>query len=105
MLFMVPVDVSLPASVPHRRGMPLRARENETATRYMEAGKLRRIWRIVGQTANFGLRKEKTLEDLHATMGGLPLHPYMNSRLHAADRASGHESVDQRDRGSAAVPD
>jgi muconolactone delta-isomerase len=91
MLFMVPVDASLSASVPQPEKDALRA--SETATRYIEAGKLRRNWRIAG-TANYGLWKEKTLEDLHATMGGLPLNPYMKSRRHAADRASGHESVD-----------
>jgi muconolactone D-isomerase len=77
MLFLVHIDVSLPASVPQAEKDALRAKENDTAIRYMKEGKLRRIWRIVGQTANYGLWEAKTLEELHATIGGLPLYPYM----------------------------
>jgi muconolactone D-isomerase len=77
MLFMVKIDVSLPADMPQSEKDQLRVRENARAHELVAAGKLRRIWRIVGQTANFGVWEADTLEELHANIGSLPLYPYM----------------------------
>jgi muconolactone D-isomerase len=77
MLFMVKIDVSLPADMPQSEKDQLRVRENARAHELVAAGKLRRIWRIVGQTANFGVWEADTLEELHANIGSLPLYSYM----------------------------
>ena len=53
------------------------ARENDRAMELMKANKLRRIWRIVGQVANFSVWEADSLEELHANVGSLPLYPYM----------------------------
>jgi muconolactone D-isomerase len=41
-------------------------------------GKLKRIFRIVGQRANFSIWEVDIPEELHATLTALPLHPYMD---------------------------
>lgn len=77
MLFMVKIDVSLPAAMPQAEKDDYRKRENARAHELVETGKLRRIWRIVGTTANYGIWEAATLEDLHADVGSLPLYPFM----------------------------
>ena len=47
MLFMVNIEVSVPADLPQKQKDDLRARENDRAMELMKANKLRRIWRIV----------------------------------------------------------
>ncbi|HVZ52917.1 MAG TPA: muconolactone Delta-isomerase family protein [Pseudolabrys sp.] len=77
MLFMLNIDVSVPADVPQERKDELRRRENDRAIELMKEGKLRRIWRIVGQTANYSVWEAETLEELHSVVGSMPLYPYM----------------------------
>lgn len=77
MLFMVHIDVSMPADTPQQKKDELRTAENARAFELIEAGKMRRIWRIVGETANYGIWEAESLEDLHASIGSLPIYPYM----------------------------
>jgi muconolactone D-isomerase len=77
MLFVLNIDVTVPADVPQSRKDELRTRENERAIELMRGGKLRRIWRIVGQTANYSIWEADTLEELHTMIGSMPLFPYM----------------------------
>jgi muconolactone D-isomerase len=77
MLFMLHIDVSLPADMPLTEKENLRQRENARALELVEARKLRRIWRIVGRVANYSVWEEESLEALHAAIQSLPLFPYM----------------------------
>ena len=77
MLFMVKIEVSVPADMPQKDKDDLRTRENARAMELIKANKIRRIWRIVGQVANFGVWEAETLEELHANLGSLPMYPYM----------------------------
>jgi len=77
MLFMVRIDVSLPADMPQSGKDDLRKRENARAHELIAARKLRRIWRIVGTTANYGIWEADSLDELHTNLGSLPLYPYM----------------------------
>jgi muconolactone D-isomerase len=77
MLFMVNIEVSVPADLPQTQKDDLRRRETDRALELMKANKLRRIWRIVGQVANFSVWEADSLEELHANLGSLPLYPYM----------------------------
>lgn len=81
MLFMVNIDLSLPADMPQKQKDELRTRENERAMELIKNNKLRRVWRIVGQTANFSVWESDTLEELHAVIGSLPLYPYMKVKV------------------------
>ena len=77
MLFMVNIEVSVPADLPQTQKDDLRRRETDRALELMKANKLRRIWRIVVQVANFSVWEADSLEELHANLGSLPLYPYM----------------------------
>ena len=77
MQFMVKIDVSLPAAMPQGEKDDFRKRENARAHELVEEMKLRRIWRIVGTTANYGIWEAESLEELHASIGSLPLYPFM----------------------------
>ena len=77
MLFMVKIEVSVPADMPQKDKDDLRTRENARAMELIKANKIRRIWRIVGQVANFGVWEADSLEELHANLGSLPMYPYM----------------------------
>jgi len=77
MLFMLHIDVSLPADMPQPDKDKLRERENARATELIESGVMVGIWRIVGRVANYSLWRAETLEDLHAVVGSMPMFPYM----------------------------
>jgi len=77
MLFALKIQVSVPADVPQAQKDDLRRRENDRAIELMAQGKLRRIFRVVGEVANISLWEAETLEELHANVGSLPLYPYM----------------------------
>jgi muconolactone D-isomerase len=77
MLFMVNIAVSIPADMPQKDKDDLRTRENARAMELIKANKIRRIWRIVGQVANFSVWEADSLEELHANLGSLPMYPYM----------------------------
>ena len=36
-----------------------------------------RVWRIAATRANFGIWQADSHDDLHAALGSLPLHPFM----------------------------
>jgi muconolactone D-isomerase len=77
MQFMVNIEVAVPADLPQTQKDDLRRRENDRAMELMKGNKLRRIWRIVGQVANFSIWEADSPEELHANLGSLPLYPYM----------------------------
>ena len=76
MLFLVKIEVSIPADTPQKDKDDLRTAETKRAIELIAAKKLRRIWRIVGQVANFGIWEADSLEELHANLGSLPMYPY-----------------------------
>jgi muconolactone D-isomerase len=77
MLFMVNIEVGIPADMLQKDKDDLRTRENNRAMELIKANKMRRIWRIVGQVANFSVWEADTLEEVHANIGSLPMYPYM----------------------------
>jgi muconolactone D-isomerase len=77
MIFMVNIEVSIPADMPQKDKDDLRTRENARAVELIKANKIRRIWRIVGQVANFSVWEADSLEEMHANLGSLPMYPYM----------------------------
>jgi len=81
MQFLIDIDVNLPADMPQAEKDKLRQRENDRAFELIKQGRLRRIWRIVGQTANYGIWEADTLEELHATIGSLPMFPYFKVKV------------------------
>jgi muconolactone D-isomerase len=55
MEFLVNIDVALPSGMPSDRRQELYAAEAVQAASLAAAGRLIRLWRIPGRTANWGL--------------------------------------------------
>ena len=77
MLFMLNIDVSIPADMPQAEKDSLRQRENARAEQLINEGVMVRIWRIVGRVANFSVWQAPTLEALHEVLMSMPMFPYM----------------------------
>jgi muconolactone D-isomerase len=77
MLFLLRIDVSIPADMPQADKDKLRERENARAAELIAEGTMQGIWRIVGRIANNSLWKADTLEILHDKVSSLPMFPYM----------------------------
>lgn len=77
MLFLLRIDVSIPADMPQADKDKLRERENARAAELIAEGTMQGIWRIVGRIANHSLWKADTLEILHDKVSSMPMFPYM----------------------------
>ena len=77
MLFLLRIDVSIPADMPQADKDKLRERENARAAELIAEGTMQGIWRIVGRIANNSLWKADTLEILHDKVSSTPMFPYM----------------------------
>lgn len=77
MLFMVQMQVNIPASVPKETADALKKDEKEMSQRLQREGKWRDLWRVVGQYANVSIFDVSGNEELHQLLMGLPLYPFM----------------------------
>jgi len=82
MLFMVNIVVHLPGDFPKDKLDLLVKAETARGMQCIKEGKLKRIFRAVGQRANFSIWEADSLEELHATLLSLPMHPYMDVSVH-----------------------
>lgn len=78
MLFMVRIKVELPGEMDPAKVQELGEAETARGIELIQAGKLRKVWRIVGERANFSIWEADTLEEFHANISSLPLHPWMS---------------------------
>jgi len=77
MLFMLRIEVNLPPQMPPSEKESLRERENNRSAELISKGRLVRIWRIVGQIANYSVWSAPSLEALHEDIMSMPMFPYM----------------------------
>ena len=78
MLFMVNIVVHLPGDWPREKVKQLASAEIARGMQCIKEGRLKRIFRVVGQRANFSIWEANSLEELHATLSALPMHPYFD---------------------------
>ncbi|MBT4906136.1 MAG: muconolactone delta-isomerase [Rhodospirillaceae bacterium] len=78
MLFMVRIKVELPGEMDPAKVKALGDAEADRAIELIQAGRMRKVWRIVGERANFSIWEADSLEDFHADISSLPLHPWMS---------------------------
>ena len=57
--------------------------EHERAVELANAGILRRLWRIPGRRANWGLWEAPGPTELHAALSSLPFFPWIDAEVHA----------------------
>ena len=80
---MVQIVVHLPGDWPTDKLERLAKAETERGMQCIKEGKLKRIFRIVGQRANFSIWEADSPEELHGTLMSLPMHPYMDVSVFA----------------------
>lgn len=80
MEFLVHMEVrSLPAG---DEGQKLLVLESQRARELAAAKILRRLWRIPGRRANWGIWITGSIDELHEVLSSLPLFPYMKMTVH-----------------------
>ena len=57
--------------------------EHERAVELANAGILKRLWRIPGRRANWGLWEAPGPTELHAALSSLPFFPWIDAEVHA----------------------
>ena len=78
MRFMVQMVVRLPGDWPAEKLDEIGKAENARGHEFIKAGKMRRLFRIVGRRANFWIWDEDSLQELHDDLASLPMHPWMD---------------------------
>lgn len=56
--------------------------EAERARELARMGVLRRLWRVPGRRANWGIWSVVSIDELHAAIASLPLFPYLAVTVH-----------------------
>jgi len=89
MEFLVSIEIqSIPGGA--KKSAQLYAAEAERARELAQQGIIRRLWRVPGRRANWGLWEAKDATVLHMAICSLPLYPYMKVNVrplaaHASD--------------------
>lgn len=78
MLFLVRMDVNLPADMPSEEAAAIKAVEKAYSQDLQKQGKWRHIWRVVGEYSNYSVFDAESNDELHDMLSGLPLFPYMD---------------------------
>jgi len=77
MEFLVRIDVKWPADGDVQKKARLIEEEAARAAELATSGVLRRLWRVPGRWANYGLWEAKDATELHAALASLPFYPWL----------------------------
>ncbi|NUA26417.1 muconolactone Delta-isomerase [Cupriavidus basilensis] len=77
MLFLVRMDVKMPADMPAAQADEIKAREKAYSQDLQRQGKWPHLWRVVGEYANYSVFDAESNDELHTMLSSLPLFPYM----------------------------
>jgi muconolactone D-isomerase len=83
MEFLVNIQVNWPPDGDPARREELFQAELTRGRELAEAGYMKRLWRVPGQWANWGLWEAPDATALHAALTSLPLWPWMTVQVHA----------------------
>lgn len=78
MLYLVRMDVRLPADMPPAQAAEVKAREKAYSQSLQRDGRWPHLWRIAGEYANYSVFDVEGHDELHELLSGLPLFPYMD---------------------------
>lgn len=82
MEFLVHIEVQWPGDGDAGELGRLAAAERARASELAAEGRLKRLWRIPGRRANWGLWEAEDATALHAAIGSLPLFPWLSVNVH-----------------------
>lgn len=83
MEFLVRIQTNWPPHGPADEFSRLTTAERRRARELAEAGTIRRMWRIPGRRANWGLWEATDATELHAAISSLPLFPWLDVEVHS----------------------
>jgi muconolactone D-isomerase len=82
MEFLVHIQVEWPADGDKAELDRLSAAERVRAAELADQGILKRLWRIPGRRANWGIWEAADASVLHAAIGSLPFFPWLSVDVH-----------------------
>jgi muconolactone D-isomerase len=83
MEYLVHIEVRWPADGDPDQLARLTAAERDRAAELAAAGTIRRLWRVPGRRANWGVWEAPDATALHAAIASLPLFPWLSVEVHA----------------------
>ena len=83
MEFLARIEQDIPPDMDPVRLAEVKAAEKVRGQELVDAGKLRRIWRIPGRRAVMALYRVDSPEELHEILSSLPLFPWMDIEVTA----------------------
>ena len=83
MEFLVHIEVRWPPDGDPDELARLTAAERARAAELAADGIIRRLWRVPGRRANWGLWEAADATALHAAIASLPLFPWLSVEVHA----------------------
>jgi muconolactone D-isomerase len=81
MLFLVHMQVTIPADADPHRVDRLKADEKALSQRLQQEGTWRHLWRVVGQYANYSVFDVASNDELHTLLTSLPLYPFLTLQV------------------------
>jgi muconolactone D-isomerase len=79
MEFLVRIEVDIPHGLFTQAEIDeIYAKEGERGRELAEAGIIKRLWRIPGRRANFGLWEAADATELHKILTSLPIYPFID---------------------------
>jgi len=82
MEFLVRIVVEWPGGADPAELARLTTAERERASALVAEGRIRRLWRIPGRRANWGIWEAADATELHAAIASLPFYPYLVVEVH-----------------------
>jgi muconolactone D-isomerase len=83
MEFLVNIEVRWPADGDPEQRRRIVEAEVARGRELAEAGIMRRLWRVPGRWANWGVWEAEDATALHAAISSLPLWPWMDVTVHS----------------------
>lgn len=77
MLYMVHMQVNIPADMDPEKVASIKAEEKAYSQALQRDGRWAHIWRITGEYANVSIFDVAGNDELHEILSGLPLFPFM----------------------------
>lgn len=81
MLYLVRMDVRIPADADQNLINDIKEREKAYSQDLQRQGAWRHIWRVVGEYANYSVFDVESNDALHDLLSKLPLFPYMQIQV------------------------
>jgi muconolactone D-isomerase len=99
MEFLVNIEVEWPPEGDPDELARITAAERVRADELVREGRIRRLWRIPGRRANWGIWEAPDATELHAAIASLPFFPWLSVEIyplarHPSDPAA-HESAER----------